>query len=313
MAGMLQKWFEYERTFDGQQWIDFTREHADIPIFAVAAYLIIVFYVPTVLKNREKFNLKPAFAAWNLFLAVFSAVGLTRTVPHLWNAVQEHGFKWTICTDPAEWYNNGPCGLWVGLFIYSKIPELLDTVFLVLQKKRVIFLAWFHHTTVLLYCWHAYHNRIGPGLWFASANYTVHTVMYTYYFLMAAGLHKLARPCASLITTLQIAQMMMGTTVTAYSAIWSQTEQCKVDPANYKMGLAMYVSYFWLFAVLFINKYFGPKAPGAKADTAPARVRRQDSRDMDITMCGVDLGTHDAAGFFHSSGTRSKPDLTKLE
>lgn len=72
---MLQKWFEYERTFDGQQWIDFTREHADIPIFAVAAYLIIVFYVPTVLKNREKFNLKPAFAAWNLFLAVFSAVG----------------------------------------------------------------------------------------------------------------------------------------------------------------------------------------------------------------------------------------------
>eukprot|EP00959_Pyramimonas_sp_CCMP1952_P446462 9347841-Pyramimonas_sp.AAC.2 len=44
-------------------------------------------------------------------------------------------------------YLNGPSGLWVGLFIYSKIPELLDTVFLVLQKKRVIFLAWFHHTT----------------------------------------------------------------------------------------------------------------------------------------------------------------------
>ena len=35
----------------------------------------------------------------------------------------------------------------MGLFIYSKIPELMDTVFLVLQKKRVIFLAWFHHTT----------------------------------------------------------------------------------------------------------------------------------------------------------------------
>ena len=61
---------------------------------------------------------------------------------------------------------------------------------------------------VLLYCWHAYHNRIGPGLWFASANYTVHSVMYTYYFLMAAGLHKLARPCAPIITTMQILQMM---------------------------------------------------------------------------------------------------------
>jgi hypothetical protein len=32
-----------------------------------------------------------------------------------------------------------------------------------------------------------------------------------------------------------------------------------------------------------------------------------------ITVCGVDLGTHDAASFFHSSGIRFKPDLTKLE
>ena len=51
---------------------------------------------------------------------------------------------WAAC---GGRYNNGPCGLWVGLFIYSKVPELLDTVFLVFQKKRVVFLAWFHHTT----------------------------------------------------------------------------------------------------------------------------------------------------------------------
>jgi len=68
-----------------------------------------------------------------------------------------------VCEDPNTWYNNGPVGMWVGLFIFSKIPELLDTVFLVLQKKRVIFLGWFHHTTVLMYCWHAYHNCIAPG------------------------------------------------------------------------------------------------------------------------------------------------------
>ena len=46
--------------------------------------------------------------------------------------------------------------MWVSFFIFSKIPELVDTVFLVLQKKPVIFLHWFHHVTVLLYCWHAY-------------------------------------------------------------------------------------------------------------------------------------------------------------
>ena len=64
-------------------------------------------------------------------------------------------------------------GLWVGLFIYSKMPELLDTAFLTFQKKPVIFLHWFHHVTVLLYCWHAYHHQVSSGLWFASMNYCV--------------------------------------------------------------------------------------------------------------------------------------------
>ena len=72
---VIERWLEYERNFDGQTWIEFTREHAEIPIFAVAAYLFIVFYVPPVLEKREKFNLKTAFASWNLFLAVFSTIG----------------------------------------------------------------------------------------------------------------------------------------------------------------------------------------------------------------------------------------------
>jgi elongation of very long chain fatty acids protein 6 len=88
------------------------------------------------------------------------------------------------------------------MFIFSKIPELMDTVFLVLQKKpvrstrtpphtavhhdaqltahlapQVIFLHWFHHVTVLLYCWHAYVAGTAPGLWFACINYCVHSIM----------------------------------------------------------------------------------------------------------------------------------------
>lgn len=159
-------------------------------------------------------------------------------------------------------------GLWVGLFIFSKIPELLDTAFLVVQQKRIIFLHWFHHCTVLLYCWHAYHNRVAPGLWFAAMNFMVHSVMYSYYFLMAMRMNWLATPVAPMITTIQILQMAVGSYVTFQSAKIHWTEgdaACYVDQANYKLGLAMYGSYLVLFTVLFSNKYFKKKEDAQKS------------------------------------------------
>merc|ERR1712203_1106971 len=64
------------------------------------------------------------------------------------------------------------------LFIYSKIAELMDTVLLLLAGKPVIALQWWHHSTVLLYCWHSYSVRIATGAWFACMNYSVHSIMY---------------------------------------------------------------------------------------------------------------------------------------
>ena len=184
MTPYWSRFAEFERSYDGVAWIEFCRNHAEIPVFAITLYLVFVFYVPGFLEHREALRLKHAFAAWNAALAIFSCIGTTRTAPYLYDAVTAKGLDYTLCTHPKRWFMDGPVGLWMALFIYSKIPELLDTCFLVLQKKRVLFLGWFHHTTVLLYCWHAFHNVIATGLWFATMNYAVHTVMYSYYFAM---------------------------------------------------------------------------------------------------------------------------------
>lgn len=101
------------------------------------------------------------------------------------------------------------------VLLWMQIPELVDTVFLVLQKKPVIFLHWFHHVTVMLYCWHAYVNRIGPGIWFGGINYAVHSVMYLYYFLATYNRQsKLVRTITSMmqmpITIIQILQMVVS-------------------------------------------------------------------------------------------------------
>lgn len=41
----------------------------------------------------------------------------------------------TICSDAAITYGEGACGMWVMLFIFSKVPELVDTVFIVFRKS----------------------------------------------------------------------------------------------------------------------------------------------------------------------------------
>ena len=316
MTPYWSRFAEFERSYDGVAWLEFCRNHAEIPVFAITAYLVFVFYVPGFLEHRKALRLKHAFAAWNAALAVFSLVGTTRTAPHLYDAVTAKGLDYTLCTHPKRWFMDGPVGLWMALFIYSKIPELLDTCFLVLQKKRVLFLGWFHHTTVLLYCWHAFHNVIATGLWFATMNYAVHTVMYSYYFAMVfARTRPLAKAAAPFITCAQIAQMAVGSAVTARSGfLKAKDHTCQVDPANVKLGLAMYGAYFVLFTMLFWDKYVAAAKRGAAAG-AGGGARRGSRKgasgagavrgaDKVVMICGVPL-TKDGAGFFQPDGNES--------
>lgn len=100
------------------------------------------------MKNRQPFSLKTSLAAWNLFLSVFSFMGALRTVPHLLNNLYQFGFYYTTCAAAPGAYGLGASGMWVTLFIFSKIPELVDTAFIVLRKKPLIFLHWY------VCCWH---------------------------------------------------------------------------------------------------------------------------------------------------------------
>mmetsp|Transcript_21759 Transcript_21759/g.39484 ORF Transcript_21759/g.39484 Transcript_21759/m.39484 type:complete len:87 (+) Transcript_21759:710-970(+) len=68
------------------------------------------------------------------------------------------------------------------LVLIQNVSELVDTFFIVIHKKPLIFLHWYHHITVLLYCWHSYVTTSPPGIFFVVMNYSVHATMYGYYF-----------------------------------------------------------------------------------------------------------------------------------
>ncbi|CUG04806.1 fatty acid elongase, putative [Bodo saltans] len=254
--------------------------HIDIPVILAGLYLVLVLYVPdAIMKHRNPLPCKAFFALWNLILTVFSAVGTYYTVPHIVSLIWNRGLRYSACADVHESFYDTPAGFWVAVFILSKIPELMDTVFLVIQKKDIIFLHWYHHVTVMLYCWHAYSTKIGSGLWFAAMNFSVHSIMYFYYFLGAVGARSLIRPIAPLITSLQLLQMVVGMAVTIATFVWRQdSEGCSVNAANSRMGLIMYTSYFILFAALFKKLYLTPggrkKTSTEAAAIAPEKKRK---------------------------------------
>uniref|UniRef100_A0A1B0D5J0 Elongation of very long chain fatty acids protein n=1 Tax=Phlebotomus papatasi TaxID=29031 RepID=A0A1B0D5J0_PHLPP len=100
-------------------------------------------------------------------------------------------------------------GFWTWLFVLSKLPELGDTIFIVLRKQPLIFLHWYHHITVLMYSWFSYTEYTASARWFIVMNYCVHSLMYSYYALRAMRFHP-PRFISMLITTLQLTQMVIG-------------------------------------------------------------------------------------------------------
>ena len=146
-----------ELSFNSLHFVQWAADFWWVPLALSAAYLAfslswgpLVFGAPK--SEGPAVNCKNAVAVWNLLLAVFSMAGFARTFPHLAYYGSQLGYYASVCAPAETSFGQGAAGLWTMLFIYSKVPELIDTVFLVIQKKEVIFLHWYHHFTVLLYC-----------------------------------------------------------------------------------------------------------------------------------------------------------------
>eukprot|EP01035_Chromulina_nebulosa_P002308 gene2308-3115_t len=166
--------FPMEMDFHPQEAVTFTANHWHIPISFLILYVLFIHYGSKIMAHQKSFDLRIPLACWNAFLCLFSFYGVCRTVPYLLATLIESSFESSICNTPYETWGSGPTGFSVMVFAYSKIPELLDTVFIVLRKQSLIFLHWYHHVTVLLFCWSAYSTLAGTGLYFVAMNYSVH-------------------------------------------------------------------------------------------------------------------------------------------
>lgn len=90
--------------------------------------------------------------AFLLTLSSFSIIATLRYGEEFVYVLRNRPFYHSVCysTNPSS-----AAAFWACCFALSKVAELFDTVFVVLRKKPLIFLHWYHHAVVLVYVWHS--------------------------------------------------------------------------------------------------------------------------------------------------------------
>lgn len=247
--------FKFEQCFDPmstQNWVQ--NNWMGITGWAGTAYVTLVFAGQAWMVNRLPYNLRLPLASWSAFLAIFSMVGFLRTFPEFIHSLLSSGLYGSVC-DNSYLHSHRVSSFWTWLFTLSKVPELGDTLFIVLRKQQLIFLHWYHHLTVLIYVFYCFSEFTSCARWFMVMNYFVHSVMYSYYALRALRVRP-PKGVAIMITSLQLIQMLVGCFInyTAYQYKQAGLE-CHVTESNLAYSSIMYSTYFVLFARFFYNAY----------------------------------------------------------
>lgn len=117
-----------------------------------------------------------------------------------------------------------------------------------------------------MYSWFSYTEYTSSARWFIVMNYCVHSVMYSYYALRAMKFSP-PRFIAMIITALQLTQMVVGCAINIWAHGFLKTagrSSCNISEMNIKLSIAMYFSYFVLFARFFYATYLSNNARKGK-------------------------------------------------
>lgn len=228
-----------------------------LTLFALAAYTYFVYDVgPAMMKNRKPYSLKGVMLVYNFTMCLLNGYffftlvyNYRETIDRILN-VTFHPFDQTSERDLQIINLNM-------LYGYTKIIDLLDTVFFVLRKKesQVTLLHCYHHFSVPFFGWIGF--RLS-GLFhimtpFMLMNSFLHILMYGYYGLAALG--PAVRPYLwwkKYITILQIVQFGLLGCHWAYFVAFNEGYSA-FFVVNYAVQTILYIILFTRFYLQTYN------------------------------------------------------------
>ncbi|MCP9265618.1 Elongation of very long chain fatty acids protein [Dirofilaria immitis] len=237
--------FRYE---EGVRYISTLRNFG---LYFSALYVITIFSIKFVMTRFKPFQLTAALNFWNTWLAVFSVLGSFFTSIALFSEISNRGFvaSYTKIGDFFE----GTSGYWTWLFCLSKFAELGDTILIVLRKKPLIFLHWYHHVLTLNYGIISYSQHTPYNTWIIWLNFTVHSFMYSYYFLRSINI-RVPAAIARNITSLQLLQFIITLLILMHVGyLMAIGEAVDGTLSTYLFCLGMEISYVILLLISTIS------------------------------------------------------------
>ena len=255
-----------EMSFDERRVVPWMQSHWHWSFYYCTIYLLLIFFGQKYMKDKKSYNLRTALCCWSASLSLFSIYASYRVLPIAYNMVYLGGIRHAVC-DISPYIGSNGSGMWAFLFPFSKLLELVDTFFIVARKQKMVFLHWYHHVTVFIYCWFSYAFPISTGIWFGIVNFIVHAIMYAYYAVRASG-RSPPKWVAQTITAIQISQMFAGVLLN-YLTIKSllQNKTCDMTAFSIGMSIFFYVSYAILFGNFYYWSYIHKKPRQAGAVT----------------------------------------------
>ncbi|NXB68194.1 ELOV6 protein, partial [Struthidea cinerea] len=242
----------FEKNFNHLAARKWMQENCEKSFIIGFVYLILIFGIQRFMKERRPFSLRAPLTLWSFSLTLFSFIAACRVWKQMAFLLLTKGFKQSVCSPSS--YIQPVSKLWIYLFVLSKLVELGDTLFIVLRKKKLIFIHWYHHLAVLILAWHGYKDMMAGLGWNAALNLSVHCLTYCYYTVTAMGI-RVPTSIAMLITTSQMVQMTGFVIMSICLFFWKDDKLCQISWPMFFFSTVLYITLLALFSDFFIKTY----------------------------------------------------------
>ncbi|KAG1052514.1 hypothetical protein G6F43_005363 [Rhizopus delemar] len=269
----------FEKAYEaviGQKASDFHYTQGVTPLSTVnevtitcITYFILIFGGQFLLKDSPAFKLKIPFMIHNVLLTLVSGILLVLMIEQIFPIIYHQGFLAAIC-DQSSWTQ--PLELLYYLNYLVKYWELIDTIFLVLKKKKLEFLHYYHHSLTMVLCYSQLNGKTSVSWVVITLNLAVHVLMYYYYFRTAAGAKIWWK---KYLTTMQITQFVIDLNIVYFCTYtyfaytyWPHLPNmgsCAGTESSALFGCALLSSYLLLFINFYRMTYQAKKAARKQA------------------------------------------------